>query len=123
MPSGTYYIIIILIGNTFNLTGKVPDKLPEVGRLALINLAPTEPMDPPPSQVGSTLSVTHESTPNEDKENGKGENTKGKDLSNGRHVSCVCVCMVYKKNTVGCTLILTILTGLQDLIASQTGHS
>ncbi len=36
---------------------KMPEKLPEVCRVALIDLPPTEPQDPPSSQSGSTQSV------------------------------------------------------------------
>ena len=42
--------------------GKPPDKLPEPGRVALIDLPATAPQDPPSNQAGSSHSVLQSSS-------------------------------------------------------------
>ena len=46
----------------FPLAEKPPEKLPDLSRMALIDLPVTEPQDPPSSQVGSSQSVVPDSS-------------------------------------------------------------
>ncbi len=45
---------------TLVVSGKPPEKLPEMSRVAMIDLPVTEPQDPPSSQLGSTHSILHQ---------------------------------------------------------------
>ena len=60
----------------FYLTEKVPSKLPDPGRLALIELAPTEAQEVPVSATGSTHDMEGMTSTVEGEREGEGETGK-----------------------------------------------
>ena len=61
----------------FYLTEKVPSKLPDPGRLALIELAPTEAQEVPVSATGSTHDMEVTTSTVEGEREGEGEEREG----------------------------------------------
>ena len=79
----------------FSPAEKVPSKLPDPGRIPLINLPPTEAQDDPGSATGSTHEVAADSRPAErgvDSVTERGSDAR-KDSPTKRWIKCTCTVM------------------------------